>query len=270
MRGLFFHSLDILEDVEKECESIMGEAMPILFFGDIEGARIATLGLNPSDREFLDSSGRELIGIERRFATLDCFEADDWKGISDEDADLALSYCFNYFNNNPYGQWFNPLNKMISLSGFSYYKDIIYRNACHLDLVPFATSKKWGSMRNEEQQYLFRKSASILGGIVRDSSVEVLLLNGRSVISGFAKISNADFAEEVVGSWELRRKEKSIDGISFMSEVTEIGGVSLNKKIYALGYNHNIQSSFGITLKVKDSIANWFKSKLKEMDNDMG
>ena len=52
-------------------------ALPVLFFGDIFTARVATVGLNPSDQEYLDSHGTELDGVKRRFETLASLGAGD-------------------------------------------------------------------------------------------------------------------------------------------------------------------------------------------------
>ena len=46
------------------------KSLPILFFGDLFTARAVTIGLNPSDREYLDAYGAELKGDDRRFKTL--------------------------------------------------------------------------------------------------------------------------------------------------------------------------------------------------------
>jgi hypothetical protein len=43
---------------------------PVPYFGSPSSAIIGTVGLNPSNREFVDSSGNELDGPARRFHTL--------------------------------------------------------------------------------------------------------------------------------------------------------------------------------------------------------
>ncbi len=52
-------------------------SLPVLAFGDLFKAGIATVGLNPSRREFLDNHGRELDGPKRRFETLGSLGARD-------------------------------------------------------------------------------------------------------------------------------------------------------------------------------------------------
>ena len=49
---------------------------PVISFGDLSRARVATLGLNPSNREFVDDAGIELDGPSRRFPTLRSLKLD--------------------------------------------------------------------------------------------------------------------------------------------------------------------------------------------------
>jgi hypothetical protein len=53
------------------CEVVPGST-PVIAFGDVRTARVATLGLNPSKSEFLNKHGQELTGAHRRLATLAC------------------------------------------------------------------------------------------------------------------------------------------------------------------------------------------------------
>ena len=51
---------------------------PVPSFGDLSSARIATVGLNPSNREFVDGLGNELEGPSRRFHTLKSLGIASW------------------------------------------------------------------------------------------------------------------------------------------------------------------------------------------------
>src|SRR5690348_5636215 len=51
---------------------------PVPSFGNLSTAKIATLGLNPSNREFVDKNGRELDGVHRRFHTLNSLGLSKW------------------------------------------------------------------------------------------------------------------------------------------------------------------------------------------------
>lgn len=65
-------------------------SLPVLFFGDLPGARIATVGLKPSRREYLDPSGRELTGALRRFETLESVGAPRREDLTDDQVDQAI------------------------------------------------------------------------------------------------------------------------------------------------------------------------------------
>jgi hypothetical protein len=58
--------------------------------------------------------------------------------------------------------------------------------------------------------------------------------------------------------WSLRRWSKShVAGIGYVGSVRRIGNIPLRKTVLTLGYNHNIQSSFGVTKSVRNSIRSW-------------
>ena len=53
-----------------ESSAVVPGSTPVVAFGNAAGARVATLGLNPSRQEFLDTHGKELDSRRRRFETL--------------------------------------------------------------------------------------------------------------------------------------------------------------------------------------------------------
>ena len=76
-------------------------ASPVPFFGRAERARIASVGLNPSDKEFCDQSGRPLRGRDRRLATLDSIGLRSWSDACRADCSAVAEACSDYFNVNP-------------------------------------------------------------------------------------------------------------------------------------------------------------------------
>jgi hypothetical protein len=60
--------------------------------------------------------------------------------------------------------------------------------------------------------------------------------------------------------WTLPRRNGGVRGHAFRGTVTNIGPVSLDRELLVLGFNHNIQSSFGVTRSVKSAISNWIAS----------
>jgi hypothetical protein len=58
--------------------------------------------------------------------------------------------------------------------------------------------------------------------------------------------------------WSLPRKTRAgVAGIAYSGDVTSIAGVDLGRPIRVLGFNHNIQSSFGVTKRVSNAIRQW-------------
>lgn len=234
---------------------------PVYSFGNLSTSKIATLGINPSNREFEDLNGLELDGGIRRFHTLKSLNIKSWKELDRTKTDNVKTLCDEYFNRNPYDQWFKKLDYLFSGSSYSYYFPSL--EACHLDLVPYATSKKWSDLSSEQKQFLLNKSSHLLGNLLKDSKVDYLILNGSTVLKNFQLISDVSYKKELQESWELRRKNgNNVRGFSHEGLVQEIGGVKLNKEIKILGFNHNIQSSFGVTNLVQKSIRNWLSKKI--------
>ena len=239
-------------------------AAPVISFGDLSHSRIATLGLNPSNREYVDASGKELVGCDRRFHTLKSLGIKRWSQVTDEHLKQILFSCNNYFEGNPYDAWFQALDKLLVGVEATYYG--LFSNACHLDLVPYATSCKWVELSTSQRTTLLKVAGDALGLLLRNSSVEVLVLNGRSVIDNLQIIGDTQFKERAIPSWTLpRRDSKGVAGYAYTGKVSEISGISLGREISVLGFSHNIQSSFGVTTQVKDAIQRWIARNTNEV-----
>lgn len=238
-------------------------AAPIPSFGNIKNSSVATLGINPSNREYVDLSGNELTGYSRRFHTLNSLELTDWKQVKDSHLDLILESCNEYFNVNPYHGWFKALNDLISGTKTSFYNDL--RPACHLDLIPYATFSKWTNLSLKQRNALLDHSGVSLGWLIAESSIKTLVLNGQSVINNFEKLSGITLAKEVIPTWSLKRKSsKDVLGISYKGIINTVAGVKLPSEVFVIGFNHNLQSSFGITSAVKSEITNWITKSTQE------
>ena len=116
---------------------ILQMSTPVICFGNIFNSHVATLGLNPSNKEFVDDNNAFLSGMKLRFQ--DCFSLsqNDLTKLKLNQTELVLRYCLEYFNNpNPYGEWFDYLERhVLSKLDISYYNG----SCCHLDLVQWAT-----------------------------------------------------------------------------------------------------------------------------------
>lgn len=260
--------IKILEEIFKILEEeddiidlgIIEWSTPIPYFGNFNNAKIATVGINPSNREFTDSNNEALKN--NRFHTLKSLNLNNWNEISEIHLLKILDNCNQYFENNPYSQWFNKLEFLLSDTSYSYYFPL--SNVCHLDLIPFATLKKWSNLSIKNQKELLNKCADILGDIINESKIEYIILNGTTVISTFEKVSNISLDKNLQETWQLNRiNDSHVLGYSFTGTFNKIGNVELNREIKLIGFNHNIQSSFGITRDVMLNIKKWINTQIR-------
>ena len=231
-------------------------ASPILSFGNVSQSKIATLGLNPSNREFVDLARDELAGYERRFHTLASLELKQWSDVKEKHLRDILESCNNYFFGNPYDAWFQALDKLIIGANASYYG--MFSNACHLDLVPYATECKWVELTSAQKNALLKSGGDAFGLLLCESPIELLVLNGQSVIENLQLVSDTTFQREAIPDWTLPRKTNpGVVGYAYTGKICQISSIGLGREISVLGFSHNIQSSYGVTTKVKTSIQEW-------------
>jgi len=234
---------------------------PVPAFGDLESARVATLGLNPSSREFMDEEGRELSEETRRLPTLSSLALRDWGDAEEEHIREIMRACSDYFDGNPYDLWFRALNDLLSEAGATFYGSDA--NACHVDLIPFATRPKWTGLSHDERAALFRLAGGVLVAILRVSAIRVLVLNGASVVRSFESLTGRALSVSEMSEWTLpRRSGEGVRGRAYSGDVTALDGMPLGRSVRVLGYNHNIQSSFGVTTSVKVAISRWLGEEL--------
>ena len=229
---------------------------PIPSFGDPTTCHVATLGLNPSNREFVDAHGNELQGPSRRFNTLRSLGINRWSDARNEHVNLILDDCRHYFLANPYDAWFRRLDELISGTNASYYN--LSKGACHLDIIPYATSCKWSHLTRDQRKLLLAIAGDTLSQVLRGSQIRLLVLNGSSVIKHFELISGITLGKQSMPDWALPRKSKvNVSGYAYRGTIKELSGVKVNRDILVLGFNHNIQGSFGVTTEVMMAIHRW-------------
>lgn len=243
--------------------NVINWGSPVPSFGDLEKSEVATVGINPSNREFVDKMGKELRGTLRRFHTLRSLGIDSWSDVDFRHLRLIIDSCRSYFNGNPYDTWFRKLDQVVLGTNASYYDGS--RKACHLDLIPYATATKWTNLTKNQRTSLLKITQDTLGLLIRESPIKVVILNGRSVVEQFQYISGLKLRKQLMSSWSLPRiKKTDIPGISYKGLLTKISDIGLGRNVLVLGYNHNIQSSFGVTKKVVISIRKWIKRSVEK------
>src|SRR5579864_6836456 len=140
-------------------------SLPVLFFGDLFSAEVASVGLNPSDREYLTNDGVLLAGPAQRFATTDSLGADNRSSLSDEQCAEAVRWMRNYFQpgKSVYSPWFNALTRVIDGFGASFHAG----SSAHLDLVQESTKPVWSELDGLEREELLKQDLPFLEWEIR-------------------------------------------------------------------------------------------------------
>ena len=168
-----------------------------------------------------------------------------------------------YFRGNPYDRWFKVLDRVVGGAGASYYGRS--SAACHVDLIPYATASKWTDLTKQQRSSLFVIASDVLALLLRDSPVRILILNGRSVVEQFEAVAGVRLKHQEMPTWSLRRQSKpDVAGHAYWGIVDTICGIGLRQTVKVLGYNHNLQSSFGVTSEVIHAIGSWISEILDE------
>lgn len=158
---------------------VVAGSTPVVAFGDPVAASVATLGINPSGREFLDGAGGLLGGRERRLATLASFDVGCYEDLTPAHGESVVDECASYFERRPYGRWFDPLDRVLrGALGVSYHD----RTACHLDLVQWATDPVWSGLGDGVRNALLRQDAAFLRRQLARPDLRLVVVNGGAVV----------------------------------------------------------------------------------------
>jgi hypothetical protein len=268
-RGLYNLHSALTTLIDRLDESIAAKAdviewgCPVLSFGDLSTSRVASMGLNPSNREFVDEAGKELQGGSRRFHTLNSLGLSSWADVDARHLQLILESCSEYFLGNPYDIWFKKLDRVIRGADASFYDP--QNTACHLDLIPYATARKWTELTSTQRSSLLKVTADTLGLLLRDSPIRVLILNGQTVVDQFQEIAGVSLEKQMMRQWTLPRNlGRDVVGFGYVGTVSTISGIQLQHDVLVLGYNHNLQSSFGVTTEAINAIRDWISRTARE------
>jgi hypothetical protein len=224
---------------------VVAGSTPVIAFGDPFRATVATLGINPSRREFLNTNGELLSGPARRLATLASLQAEDPAGLNSEQAAALMADCVGYFRRNPYRSWFDPLNEVVRAATKASYYD---NSACHLDLVQWATDPTWGSLPEWARRLLLSEGLPHFLYLLRQSCIRIVLLNGIKVV------------EQVRSSGLVRLERCGRMPVSATVPCSlycgELGMVRF------VGWSTNLQSSWGVPGDFRSRLSNWLSRKL--------
>jgi len=203
--------------VPQGCE-VMAGTVPVVSFGDLRTAKVATLSINPSNAEFA-VKGQFLHESKRRLATLESLGADDPSTLSDDQVVSVIDQCYRYFGPNAYRKWFNPLDSILQKGLQRSYYD---GSACHLDLVQWATDPVWGDLSSQQQQRLLDDGAPHLSALLESGQINLVVVNGKAAWEQLAATKLAEV--EDVGEIRFGTQQKrSILRVGTSSHVKFVG-----------------------------------------------
>jgi hypothetical protein len=218
---------------------VLPGSTPVVAFGDPTRARVATLGINPSRREFTDEQGQMLTGAQRRLATMTSLGASRLDLLEDAQVASVVADCGTYFLRQPYRRWFDPLDALIRAGASASYYD---GTACHLDLVQWATDPVWGQMADDRVRRVLMDDGvpHLRAQLAANPQIRMVLCNGRQVIDQVRAAGLADLAET---------------GIIRSGTVTCYLYAAEQGDRRWLGWSANLQSGRGISNAFKEELA---------------
>jgi hypothetical protein len=177
---------------------------PVVSFGDFTSAKIVTLSINPSSKEFL--KGKKLLPIgEKRLVDREVLGINPQQDISESDAEIVWEGCKNYFKAeaNPYS-WFDDLEVILNHANHSYFNG----SASHIDLVQSATFPAWAALPPNIKEELLKEDYQFFKYQTSVSSIGTILINGRQVYEVAKKTSG--FELEIKDQITLKSGNRTI------------------------------------------------------------
>lgn len=238
-------------------------ACPVPWLGDLGAAHVATVSTLPGSQEFVDRSGRELCGRDRRLPTLTSLGLRSWQEARVDHQDIVLEACRTYFRGRPRKRWFAALEHLLLAAGTSLANP--RPGACHIHLIPFALTRPWTKVGARERSELCRAAGSHVAQALKGSSIRVLFLGGRSAVNLFQQLAGTTLEGQGQESWDLHgRRGVYARGEAFRGTITSVSGTDLGREVLVLGMNHNPHTSFGLNGKVLASMAEWMKAAIQK------
>jgi hypothetical protein len=180
-----------------------------------------------------------LAGPSRRLATCQSLGVKGLSRASDDVVRQVVEECNTYFHRNPYGQWFDQLERILAAVDNSYYDD---SSACHLDLVQWATDPTWSRLKPPHiRAQLLGSDGPFLLQQLRNEQIKLLLVNGMGVIRRLQKLALMNFREKSPLSIRAYQKLRLFVGTLF-------------DRVRVVGWSTNLQSSFGVTNELRNEL----------------
>ena len=217
--------------------AIVKQSIPVPFFGNIETSKVATISINPSNKEFEDDNKNLLRGSDKRFVDRDVLKVNDTDYLSKENADAVYDSLINYFDHNPYMRWFGPLEKYVGNMFDCFYSK---GTMVHLDIYPWATQNKWDDkIYKDTDKQRALKDYNLLKDILLAKEFKYIYINGNMVKKQIENYFGITFSE--IRSGVQISKNKKAERIIYQAKLA--GGTVL------IGSSCYIQNSYGTDLK---------------------
>lgn len=167
-------------------EYITPGSTPVVAFGNPMTAKVATIGINPSSREFLDAKGNLLSEDNRRLADFAYLGIKSHSEIDRSVARRVLDESNSYFQRaESVYQWFEPLQKYVLDPVKASFRE---STAAHLDLVQWSTAPVWGAIKDAKaRELLIQDDIRFLGEMLNEGSYQVVFMNGSTVVKTLEK-----------------------------------------------------------------------------------
>ncbi len=148
------------------------------------------------------------------------------------------------------------LDSVLAGIGASYYQARV--KACHLHLMPFVTARSWGKLGVRRRAVLLEATGDMLGQLLRDSSVRIVIINGRGAVDLFQRIAGISLRRQRQEGWDRYRMGMvHARGLAFWGIVDKVSGLDLGNEVLAVGFNYNLQTSIGVHGDITGKIAGW-------------
>lgn len=233
-------------------EYLTPQSTPVVAFGDPIRAQVATLGINPSSREFLDGKGQLLSEENRRLADFRSLGIESYSEMTLDHAAQVLEDSNTYFQRDEsVYKWFEPLEKYVLKPAGSSFR---YSSAVHLDLVQWSTAPVWGAIKDTQaRDLLIRDDIRFLGEMLRAGSFKVLFLNGSTVVNTVLKF----------GLVELEQRGFTSLGKAGKSSALWRGKVRGTDTV-CLGWNLNLQH-YQTTESNREQLSVWIRDQIEKL-----
>jgi hypothetical protein len=176
-------------------EYITPGSTPVVAFGNPMTATVATIGINPSSREFLDAKGQLLSEENRRLADFQSLGIKSHKDINESVAKRVLEESNSYFRRHEsVYKWFEPLQTYVLDPAKASFRE---STAAHLDLVQWSTAPVWGAIKDAKaRDLLIQDDIRFLGEMLKAASYKVVFMNGSTVVKTLEKFGLVEIEQD--------------------------------------------------------------------------